>query len=404
MSNTIEKPRSEDTSNNHNGSGKLPAKPGLGTFFNQILVQASKEWSEFKRDKLSMALAFLLPLFSLILFGYGIRLESSSIPMFVEDHDNTYLSREYIARLYATNIIVPAKASEAKSPRDAIDRGVAKMGLIIPHGFSASIFQQKSAALKVLVDGTDIANTQIVTNTVQAANLYFIARLVKSRLPEVSVEMVKPQLRVWFNPGRAEPLFIVPGAFGIILWMYPALLAAVAASREKEQDTIIRVYASKVSPMAFLLGKALIYFAVGMALAIMVMLTGALLFQIFPIGDPTPLLLATPLYVLTSVLFGLMLGTYSNSQTTAVQATSTAGFFPCLLLSGFVYPIDNIPFPLSLFSIIVPARYFILLTRDAYVRAAGWPAIWQVPVALLIFIAVILLLTWLGLRRMQLKD
>ncbi|MBU6452255.1 MAG: ABC transporter permease [Cyanobacteria bacterium REEB67] len=393
---------------NRNEIGKASRSPqrpgGPGAFLNQVIAQASKEWSEFKRDKLSMALAFLLPLFSLILFGYGIRLESSSIPMFVEDHDNTYLSREYIARLYATNIIVPTKATQAKSPRDAIDRGLAKMSLIIPHGFSAAIFQQKSAPLRVLVDGTDIANTQIVSNTVQAANLYFIARLVKSRLPEVSVEMVKPQLRIWFNPGRAEPLFIVPGAFGIILWMYPALLAAVAASREKEQDTIIRVYASKVAPMAFLLGKALIYFIVGMALALMVMVVGALLFQIHPIGDPTPLLVATPLYVLTSVLFGLMLGTYSNSQTTAVQATSTAGFFPCLLLSGFVYPIDNIPFPLSLFSIIVPARYFILLTRDAYVRAAGWPAIWQVPLALCAFIVVILFLTWLGLRRMQLKD
>jgi ABC-2 type transport system permease protein len=378
--------------------------PGPFAAFNQIFVQADKEWSEFKRDRLSMALAFLLPLFSMVLFGYGIRLQSSSIPMAVVDEDNTYLSREYIARLYATNVIVPAKASDAKTPREAIDRGEAKVGLIIPHGFAANIYREKSAPVKVLVDGTDIANTQIVSNTVQAANLYFIARLVKSRLPAVSVEMVKPQLRVWFNPGRAEPLFIVPGAFGIILWMYPALLAAVAASREKEQDTIIRVYASKVAPMAFLLGKALIYFGVGMILALMVMATGALLFQVFPIGDPTPLMVATPLYVLTSVLFGLMLGTYSNSQTTAVQATSTAGFFPCLLLSGFVYPIDNIPFPLSLFSAIVPARYFIVLTRDSYVRGAGWPAVWQTPVALIIFISVILFLTWLGLRRMQLKD
>jgi ABC-2 type transport system permease protein len=373
---------------------------------NQVLVQASKEWSEFKRDKLSMALAFLLPLFSLILFGYGIRLESTTMPLYVQDKDNTYLSREYIARLYATNIIVPAPAAaaEARSATDALNRGLAKVAVIIPHGFAADIFRQQTSPLQVFIDGTDIANAQIVSNTIKAANLYFIGRLVQSRLPSASLEMVTPELRVWFNPGLAEPLFIVPGAFGIILWMYPALLAAVAASREKEQDTIIRVYASKVSPMAFLLGKALVYFIVGMCLAIMVIVVGSLLFHISPVGDPTPLLVATPLYVLSSVLFGLMLGTYSNSQTVAVQATSTAGFFPCLLLSGVVYPIYNIPFPLSLFSLAVPARYFIELTRDTYVRGAGWPAIWSVPLVLMAFIVAFTFLSWLGLRRMQLKD
>jgi ABC-2 type transport system permease protein len=371
---------------------------------NQVFAQAAKEWSEFKRDRLSMALAFLLPLFSLILFGYGIRLQSTTIPLYVQDNDNTNLSREYIARLYATNIIVPAKAEGAHSATDAIDRGLAKVSVVVPHGFAADIFRQKSASLKVFVDGTDIANAQIVSNTIKAANLYYIARLVQSRVPNINLEMVKPDLRVWFNPGLAEPLFIVPGAFGIILWMYPALLAAVAASREKEQDTIIRVYASKVSPLAFLMGKAIVYFGVAMTLTLLVIGTGSMLFQIGPAGDPTPLLVATPLYVLSSVLFGLMLGTYANSQTVAVQATSTVGFFPCLLLSGVVYPIYNIPFPLSLFSLMVPARYFIELTRDAFVRGAGWPAIWTIPFILIAFIIAFTLFSWLGLRRMQLKD
>ncbi|MBS2011154.1 MAG: ABC transporter permease [Cyanobacteria bacterium SZAS TMP-1] len=371
---------------------------------NQLLAQAIKEWSEFRRDRLSMALAFLLPLFSLILFCYGIRLESSSIPMYVEDKDNTYLSREYIARMLATNMMVRVKAPEAKTPVDTVNRGLAKVAVTIPRGFAANIFRQKKSPLQVLVDGTDIANAQIVSNTVEAANLYFVGRLVNSRIPDIKLQMVAPQLRVWFNPGRTEPLFIVPGAFGILLWMYPALLAAVAASREKEQETIIRVYASKVNPLAFLLGKTLVYFGIGMTLAIMVILLGTLLFRMAPVADPTPILIATPLFVLASVLFGLMLGTFSNSQTTAVQATSTAGFFPCLLLSGFVYPIDNIPFPLSLFSIVVPARYFIELTRDTYERGAGWPAIWYVPLMLVLFIALFTFLSWLGLRRMQLKD
>jgi len=371
---------------------------------NKILVQAKREWIEFRRDRLSLALAFLLPLFSLILFGYGIRLESQNIPMVVQDYDNTSISREYIERLYATNILTPAKASEATSPSNAIDRGLAKVAVIVPKGFTRDILRRQTAQLQVMIDGTDISNSQIILNSIKAANTYFVAGLKAARAPQANVQTVVPHLRVWFNPGREETLFIVPGVFGIILWMFPALLSAVAISREKEQETIVRVYSSKMSALQFLLGKAAVYFAVGMGLALSVIVVGCVLFGVRPLGDLTPLLLTVPIYVLTSVLFGLFLGTYASSQTTAVQATSTGGFFPCLLLSGFVYPINNIPFPLSLFSMVVPARYFIELSRDSFVRGTGWPAVWQDPLILSLFVFLLIFASWFGLRRMQLKD
>ncbi len=371
---------------------------------NTVFVQATKEWQEFQRDRLSLALAFLLPLLSLLLFGYGIRLESKTIPIVINDLDNTSVSREFAQRLMATNIFVPAPIPVLMSPTEAIDRGLAKAALVIPAEFAAQIFRAKLSPVQVLVDGTDIANTQIVSNTIQAASLYFSGQIKKAIKPADRVQMVTPQLRLWFNPGREETLFIVPGAFGVILWMFPSLLTAVAASREKEQGTAIRVYAANPSPLGFLTGKALIYLAVALCMAIIVMIAGLLLFGIAPAGDLTPLLVSTPLYLFASVLFGLFLGTYASSQTVAVQATSTIGFFPCLLLSGFVYPINNIPFPLSLFSLMVPARYFIELTRDSFVRGTGWSAVWYVPLILLGFSAFLLLGSWLGVRRMQVKD
>lgn len=371
---------------------------------NTFWVQTIKELKEFQRDKLSVALAFLLPLFSLLLFGFGIRLESKSIPIVVQDADNTSLSREYIARLYATNMFVPATVTDKTSLTDPLARGEAKVAIEIPKGFTAKIFTAQVSPFKVYLDGTDISNVQVLTNSIEAANLYFLSVLQHSRTPDAELAAVVPETRLWFNPGRQERLFIVPGAFGVVLWMYPALLAAVAASREKEQETIIRVYASNPKPLAFLLGKAAPYFLISIGMAILVMSVGAIIFNVYPIGDPTPLLVSTPLYVLVSVLFGLCLGTYASSQTTAVQATSSIGFFPCLLLSGFVYPISNIPFPLSLFSIIVPARYFIELTRDAFVRGTGWSAVWHLPLVLIVFCIALLGLSWLAIKRMQVKD
>lgn len=371
---------------------------------NKVMVQANKEWSELKRDRFSLALAFLLPLFSLFLFGYGIRLESKNIPIVVNDMSNTFLSREYVDRLYATNIFKPAKIQPGQSASDAIKSGEAKVAMTIPEDFTRQIYRGNSATPKVMIDGTDISNTQVIFNSIKAANLYYLAMLKEERMPDAAVQWVKPHLRLLFNPGREETLFIVPGAFGVIFWMFPALLGAVAASREKEQETIIRVYSANPHPLQFLLGKALVYFSVCMLMATLIMMAGFLLFRVYPVGDPTPLLISTPIYMLVSVTFGLLLGTWANSQTTAVQATSTLGFFPCLLLSGFVYPISNIPFPLSLFSLIVPARYYIELTRDAFVRGCGWPAVWHVPLILLVFAVSFIGLSWLNLKRMQLKD
>jgi ABC-2 type transport system permease protein len=371
---------------------------------NKVLVQANKEWCELRRDRFSLALAFLLPLFSLLLFGFGIRLESKNIPIVIRDMSNTFISREYVDRLYATNIFKESKADPEESPSDAIKSGEAKVAMIIPKDFTRQIYRGNSASPHVMIDGTDIANTQVIFNSIKAANLYYLALLKEERMPDAAVQWVKPHLRLLFNPGREETLFIVPGAFGVILWMFPALLSAVAASREKEQETIIRVYSANPHPLQFILGKAFVYWSVSLVMAALIMVTGFALFGIRPVGDPTALLISTPIYILVSVAFGLMLGTWANSQTTAVQATSTLGFFPCLLLSGFVYPISNIPFPLSLFSLIVPARYYIELTRDAFVRGCGWPAVWPIPLILFGFAVVLLGLSWLGLRRMQLKD
>lgn len=386
--------------NNKVGTGRQH----IDSFANVLSVQIAKEWCEFRRDRLSLALAFLLPIFSLLLFGFGIRLESKTMPIVVEDHDNTPLSREYVARLYATNMFVESPTPETKDLKDAIDRGQAKVAFEIPKGFTAKIYEKKSSPYKVLIDGTDIANVQVVSNSIEAANLYFLGMLKKSHSPEAELSPAKPEMRLWFNPGRKETLFIVPGAFAVVLWMFPALLAAVAASREKEQETIVRVYSANPNPLAYLLGKAAVYFLTSMCMAMIVIILGGIIFGIAPVGDPTPLLVAVPLYVMTSVLFGLCLGTYASSQTVAVQATSSIGFFPCLLLSGFVYPISNIPFPLSLFSIIVPARYFVELSRDSFVRGAGWPVVWPVPLILLGFCCFLLGASWLAMRNMQVKE
>lgn len=366
----------------------------------RIWSQCVKELAQFRRDRLTVALAFILPFLTLLIFGYAIRLEAKNIPLTVQDFDNSPLSRSYIERLFATNQFEPAMPASGISPQEAIDRDLAKVALIIPPDFSRRIKTGESSPVQVLVDGTDVNNARVIQNSIQATTRFFLRDAGLQPIPT----QITPHTRIWFNPGRKESLYIVPGTCAVILWIYPSLLAAVAMVREKEQGTIVQVYASSLSPVELIAGKALAYLLVGLAEAILIISMSAILFQLSFAGDPSPFLIATPLFVLTAALFGLLIGTRAANQTAAVQAVALTGFLSAFLLSGFIYPLSNIPFPLSLVSNVVPARYYIPIIRDAFVRGTGWESLWLD----LLILAGLGLLFFNGARRnlskMQLPD
>ncbi|MEA5503076.1 ABC transporter permease [Halotia wernerae UHCC 0503] len=377
----------------------------------RILSQCQKELAQFRRDRLTLALAFLLPLMSLIIFGFVIRLESKNIPLFVQDFDISPLSRAYTERLFATNQFEPInnfsfpilnsnKNSQLQSPQDVIDKGLAKAAVVIPPDFSSRIKSGLPSTVQILVDGTDVNNARIIKNSIQATTRFFL----RSSGLQSSNDQVIAHIRLWFNPGRKESLYIVPGVFAVILWIFPSLITAIAMVREKEKGTILQVYASSLSAEELLLGKALAYLIIAISQALLIMAMSLIIWQLTLVGDPTPLIIGTLIFLIDSIMFGLLIGVRAANQNSAVQAVALLGFLTALLLSGFIYPISNIPFPLSLFSAIVPARYYINITRDAYVRGTGWPGIWLS----------ILMLSLLGfllfnaarrvLKRMQLSD
>ncbi|MCL6434028.1 MAG: ABC transporter permease [Leptolyngbyaceae cyanobacterium HOT.MB2.61] len=338
----------------------------------RVFAQCVKELAQFRRDRITLGLAFLLPLLSLFIFGFAIRLESKNIPLVIQDFDRSGLSRTYIERLFATNQFQPARWSPNQPVEEALDHGVAKAAVLIPPEFSRRIKADKQSPVQVLVDGTDANNARVIRNSIQATTNFFLsADGLVDRL-----EPIKAQIRLWFNPGRKESLYIVPGVYAVVLWIFPSLLAAIAMVREKEKGTILQVYASSLTASELLLGKALAYVLVGLCEALIVMGLGGLIFRVGFAGNPTPLLISTPIYLAVAIMFGLFLGVRSNNQNTAVQGVALIGFLTAFLLSGFIYPLSNIPFPLSLISNIVPARYFIVITRDAFVRGVGWSGIW----------------------------
>ncbi len=370
----------------------------------RILAQCRKELSQFQRDRLTLALAFLLPFMTLIIFGFAIRLETKNIPLFIQDFDISPLSRAYTEKLFATNQFEPIHQGNIPDielrPQSVIDRGIAKASVIIPPDFSKRIKSGLTSQIQVLIDGTDVNNARIIKNSIQATTKFF---LIHSGL-ELSPDKVVAHIRLWFNPGRKESLAIIPGIYGLVLWIYPSLLTAIAMVREKEKGTILQVYTSNLSCEEFLLGKALGYLVIGMMEAILVMVTGSLIWQLKFAGDPTPLFIGTVLFLIDSIMFGLLIGVRSENQNSAVQMVSLLGFVSALLLSGFIYPLTNIPFPLSLISVIIPTRYYIEIARDAYVRGTGWTGIWFAMFMLFFLGSILFNAARKNLQKMQLSD
>ncbi|MEM9162474.1 MAG: ABC transporter permease, partial [Cyanobacteria bacterium P01_F01_bin.4] len=287
-----------------------------------------------------------------------------------------------------------------RDPTEVLDHASAKAVVIIPPAFSRRIKDQKPSPIQVLVDGTDVNNARVIRNSIRATTEFFLRDQGLQR----PIRKIVARTRLWFNPGRKESLFIVPGVYAVVLAIFPSLLAAIAMVREKEQGTIIQVYASNLSAAELILGKGLAYWLVGHGMTLLIMGIGSGLFRLWFASNPLPLILGTSIFLATSILYGLLIGVRATNRIAAVQGVGFTGFLASFLFSGFIYPLSNIPFPISLISNIVPARYFIVITRDAFVRGTGWAGVWF-PLLMLTLLALLFFsLAWRGLRKMQLPN
>jgi ABC-2 type transport system permease protein len=368
--------------------------------FKRLWAQVLKELAQFRRDKLTLALAFVLPVLSFFVFGYGVRLEEKDIPITIQDFDNSPLSREYTDRFFS-NIQFRRVAFSGSDPvKGAVDSGKAQAAIIIPPEFSRKFKAGHASPVEVLIDGTDVNNARVIKNSILATTLFFQDTLKYGN----SASLIDPEVRIWFNPGRKEPLYVVPGAIGVILWIYPSLLAALAMVREKEQGTILQAYASSISAFELLGGKAVAYWFIGMCEMVVVMVMAYLCFGLWFVVEPTSFIVGTVIFVLDSVLFGLMIGTGVATQQAAVQAVAFAGFTTALLLSGVLYPLRNIRFPFDLVSLIVPARYYLIVSRDAFVRGSGWLGVGIFPLILCLFGLFYARICYKRMGKMQMKS
>jgi ABC-2 type transport system permease protein len=363
----------------------------------RIIAQARKELTQVFRDRLTMALALILPLILLALLGTALSLSVKGVAVVVQDFDRTPLSRQYLDLLSAslTFRVVPSD----RSPADILAAEQARVVVVIPENFERDFLRGQQTEVQWLIDAVD-ANT---ANTMRGQAASLTSAFSEQLRGASNRPAVKTEMRMWYNPGGSSSKFIGPGAFGVVLALFPPLLAALALSREGEQKTILQVYVSSISAHEFLLGKIAAFFIIALAEWALVLLVALPLFGLKIAGDLTPLLVGTVLYLFCNVCFGVMVGVSIPNQAAAIQAVAGVQFLLSFLLSGFIFPVSNIPAGIRWISAFVPARYFIEMSRDAFVRGGGWPAVWHAPLMMALIGSFYFFQAWRKMRHMQIE-
>jgi len=359
----------------------------------RVFAQMRKELTQIARDRLGLALALILPLFLMMLLGNAISLTVTGLPIVVQDLDDTPASRDFIDAFRASVTFHVVEWPSSRQPSGAFLTNTARAALVIPEHFGRDIARGTNAEAQLLVDATD-ANT---AKLVQA----YAGQVVSNYRP--AAQQVKTDIRLWFNPGRDSKKFYGPGVFVMGISMFPALLAALAMSKEGEQKTILQVYVSSISAHEFLLGKIMAYVLIAVAEAV---LSLTLLFTWFGLrfaGDPSVFIVATILYAFCVAAFGSVVGAAIPSQAAAIQAVALGGFLLVFLLSGLIFPVQNMPGGLRWITSIVWSRYYIEIVRDALLQGGGWPSLWFNVLMIAVIGAIFYALGWAKLRRMQLS-
>jgi ABC-2 type transport system permease protein len=341
-----------------------------GFRLSRLLAVARKEVIQLRRDPRSLALAFLLPLLLLILFGYAITWDVNEIPTVVVDQDRSARSRDLVSAFRSSGYFeLERTAGQASAVGPLIDRGDVQAAIVIAPGFAADLDAGRTALLQVIVDGSDANTATIIIGYTQAIVQTYSSRVLlrgtRLQLP------VRPETRVWYNEDLVSRNTIVPGLIAVIMSIIAAMLTSLTIAREWERGTMEQLAATPVTRVEVVLGKLLPYLAIGVVDVVGSSVLGVLLFDVPFRGSAALLMILSFAFLVGALGLGMFISAAARSQILATQVAMIATFLPAFLLSGFMYSVDVMPAPLQGITYLVPARYFLVVTRGIFLKGVG---------------------------------
>jgi ABC-2 type transport system permease protein len=340
-----------------------------------------KEIIEIIRDPRSLGLAIALPVILISLFGFALTLDIDNVPMMIWNQDKSQVSTDFILSFKNSRYFKIIGYYDSYAPlQNAIDTNKAKIALVIPKDFSKFIQSNQPAPIQVLVDGSDSNTATIVIGYVNSIVSRYNTGLITDILYKYGLNYSVPleiRPRVWFNEDLKSKNFIIPGLIVVIMMIIAALLTSLTVAREWERGTMEQLISTPVKTEELILGKFLPYFAIGFFDLLIAIIMAQFVFKVPLKGSLGLLLLLSGLFLTGCLAQGIYISIVSKNQRMATQLAILTTFLPAFLLSGFIYPIYNMPKIIQLITFALPARYFIVILKGIYLKGVGIDILWK---------------------------
>lgn len=362
-----------------------------------------KEFIQMLRDPRMKAVIFVMPIVQVLVFGYAVTTDVKHVRIAVYDLDNSIASRELTAQFAATEYFDVAKYVFGDTEaQQLVDRGQAQAVLRFNHGFDADLRRGSAAQLQLFVDGTDSNTAGIVLDYASRivgrySNQVLLTRMNRLGAGNKGTAPLSVETRAWFNANLESRNFYVPGVIAILVMLITLMLTSMAVVREKEVGTMEQIMVTPIRPGEFILGKTVPFALIGFIDVLLITLVAVFWFEVPIRGNLLLLFVATGLYIMTTLGIGLIISTISTTQQQAMMSTFFF-YFPAVLLSGFMFPIANMPVVIQWITYGNPLRYFLVIIRGIFLKGVGPAVLWPQMLVLLCMGAATL---WFAMTRFK---
>jgi ABC-2 type transport system permease protein len=347
-----------------------------------IIEFIKKEFFQFKRDPKMFALILIAPVVQLTFLGFAANLDVDMVRMIVLDQDRSTTSRDFIERFTSSGYFKIEKyVSSYDEITIDINKGSAILALVIPNDFEKNIYNHRTASVQALFNGSDGNTAGITAGYVQKVVFDYSQKIILDFLnrngKKISFgSVISPEIRVWYNPELKTRNFMVPGIVGLLLSLITLILTSLAVVKEKEIGTMEQLIVTPLKPYQIIIGKLVPFVVLSFAAVIMILTSMWFIFGIAVKGDLWFLFLSSFLYILSTLGLGLFVSTISKTQQQAMMISIFAVMMPMIFLSGFAFPIENMPPVIQTISYIIPLRYFNEIIRGVILKGLGFSDLW----------------------------
>ena len=357
---------------------------------NRLFAMAGKEIIQIKRDARSIAIVVAMPLIMMLAFGYGVSFDTRHIPVYIYDMEGSQQSQDFLKRFHSSHYFrVVRTVGDYKELVTAIDSGRCQIGIVVPNDFSRKLNSGETVSVQALVDGTDSNSANLGMSYSQAVVQSYTRQIQMEWQQRQGHRKAQPPIsidsRTWFNENLESMATIVPGVVALVMAVVGTFLTSLTIAREWERGTMEQLISTPVTPLEIMLGKLTPYMAIGLFDTCVCAAMGVWWFGVAFRGYVWVFILSSVLFLTVVLSMGYFFSVVAKTQLAASQISLIATFLPAFLLSGFMYPIDQMPAFIQVITHVIPARYYMAILRNVFLKGTSIMSMWRDLLGLALF-------------------